>query len=310
MISSGLDTINDALTTNAYTRFPYIHAKALSNTAFKLAGPIQTVLAPIIVRVDGIANKAVDVVESRYPYPFKAKPEEVTAFANKAIDEKVKTPALNVAEGIDCRFSPVLDYVEIIVCRLNGSKNSPTPSDTKYQYQRAFALTKSFGGSLYVLSNDQLKHIQAQSVMVQKASDTAQSIRAATSSTLASAHSRVAGLSDNMLAELVKLQKSVVSFKDSLQNSASSQIQMQMPQIHQSYADLSAALSSAASELRGIITNQELPLQEKLGRVGTEVCERIQPLLESMKSGVSKVLARSESHVDSPGNGVKGRGGH
>ena len=108
MISSGLDTINDALTTNAYTRFPYIHAKALSNTAFKLTGPIQNVLAPIIVRVDGIANMAVDVVESRYPYPFRAKPEEVAALArqgqenmNKAIDEKVRTPALNVAQDID-----------------------------------------------------------------------------------------------------------------------------------------------------------------------------------------------------------------
>ena len=101
MISSGLDTINDALTTNAYTRFPYIHAKALSNTAFKLTGPIQNVLAPIIVRVDGIANMAVDVVESRYPYPFKAKPEEVRENMNKAIDEKVRTPALNVAQDID-----------------------------------------------------------------------------------------------------------------------------------------------------------------------------------------------------------------
>jgi hypothetical protein len=99
MVSSGLDTLNDALTTNAYTRFPYVHAKALSNTAYKLTGPIQNVLAPIIVRVDGIANMAVDVVESRYPYPFKAKPEEVAALArqgqenmNKAIDEKVRTP--------------------------------------------------------------------------------------------------------------------------------------------------------------------------------------------------------------------------
>ena len=108
MISSGLDTINDALTTNAYTRFPYIHAKALSNTAYKLTGPIQSAFAPIIVRVDGIANMAVDVVESRYPYPFKAKPEEFVAFArkgqenvNKAIDEKVRTPALNVAQDID-----------------------------------------------------------------------------------------------------------------------------------------------------------------------------------------------------------------
>ena len=108
MISSGLGTINDALTTNAYTRFPYNHAKALSNTAYKLTGPIQSAFAPIIVRVDCIANKAVDVVESRYPYPFKAKPEEVAALArqsqqnmNKAIDEKVRTPALNVAQDID-----------------------------------------------------------------------------------------------------------------------------------------------------------------------------------------------------------------
>lgn len=101
MISSGLCTINDALTTNAYTRFPYIQAKALSNTAYNLTGPIQTVLAPIIVRVDGIANMAVDVVESRYPYPFKAKPEEVAENMNKAIDEKVRTPAINVAQDID-----------------------------------------------------------------------------------------------------------------------------------------------------------------------------------------------------------------
>jgi DNA anti-recombination protein RmuC len=277
-------------------------------------------LAPIIVRVDGIANMAVDVVESRYPYPFKAKPEEVAALArqgqenvNKAIDEKVRTPALNVAQDIDHRFSPVVDYFEIAVCRLNGSKSvSPTASDSKYQYQRALALSKTLGDNFYVYSNDQLKHLQAQSVMVQKASDTAQSIRAATSSTLTSAHSRVSSLSDTMLAELNKLQNSAASFKDSLQTnlqSSASQIQSQIPQIHQSYTDLSAALSSAANELGSIITNQELPLQERLGRVGTEVRERIQPLLDSMKNGVSKVLARSKSQVDSPGNGDKGRGG-
>lgn len=119
MISSGLVTINDALITNAYTRSPYTHAKALSNTAYKLTEPIQNVLAPLIVRADGIANKAVDAVESRYPYPFKAQPEDVAALArqgqqnttayvhervnnmNKAIDEKVRTPALNVAHDID-----------------------------------------------------------------------------------------------------------------------------------------------------------------------------------------------------------------
>jgi len=213
------------------------------------------------------------------------------------------------------RFFPVVDYFENAVCRLNGAKSvSPTPSDAKYQYQRALALSKSLGDNFYVYSesNDQLKHSQTQSAMVQKASETAQSIRAATSSSLASAHSRVASLSDTMLAELNKLHCSATAFKDSLQTnlqSSASQIQSQIPQIHQSYTELSAALSSAASELGSIITNQELPLQERLGRVGTEVRERIQPLLDSMKKGVSKVLARSEPQVDSSGNGVSGRGG-
>ena len=115
-----------------------------------------------------------------------------------------------------------------------------------------------------------------------------------------------------MLEELNKLQNSAASFKDSLQTnlqSSASQIQSQLPQLHQSYTDLSAALSSAANELASIMTNQDLPLQERIGRVGTEVRDRIQPLLESMKNSVSKVLARSERQVDSPGNGVKGRGG-
>ena len=144
----------------------------------------------------------------------------------------------------------------------------------------------------------------------QKASETAQSITAATSSSLASAQSRVTSLSDNMLVELDKLQKSgaslTASLQTTLQNSAS-QIQSQIPQIQQSYADLSAALSSTANELSCIITNHELPLQEKVSRIGKEVGERIQPLLESVKRGVSEVLARSAPHTN-PANG-NGHGG-
>lgn len=113
-----------------------------------------------------------------------------------------------------------------------------------------------------------------------------------------------------MLVELDKLQKSATSLTASLQatlHNSASQIQSQIPQIQQSYTDLSAALSSTANELRSIIVNQELPLQEKVSRVGKEVRERIQPLLESVKKGVSEVLARSEPASTVNGNG---HGGH
>jgi len=87
-------------------------AKGLSSTAYKYTEPLQIRLAPLINRANGYANKAVDVVESRYPYPFKAKPEEVQDYVrerrqsaaesiNKSIDENVKNPALQVAAGID-----------------------------------------------------------------------------------------------------------------------------------------------------------------------------------------------------------------
>jgi hypothetical protein len=101
IISSSLQTINGVLLSNTYTRSPYCTAKDLSTAAYKYAEPLQIRLAPLIIQADGYANKAVDVVESRYPYPFKAKPEEVATLASKTIDERVKMPAFNVAQGID-----------------------------------------------------------------------------------------------------------------------------------------------------------------------------------------------------------------
>jgi hypothetical protein len=123
IISSSLSTIDDTLVSNSYTRFTYCTAKGLSTSAYNITTPLQVKLAPIICRADNFANKAVDVVESRCPYPFKAKPEEVArlvrdrrdsatkyvrerresavSVASKTIDEKVKLPVVHVAQGID-----------------------------------------------------------------------------------------------------------------------------------------------------------------------------------------------------------------
>lgn len=119
MIHSGLETLSGTLLANAYTRSTYNTAKGLTTSAYKMTEPLQVRLAPLIVRADDFANKAVDVVESRYPYPFKAKPEDVAALVNerkqsasgyvqgrvgevhKVLDERVKSPALNVAQDLD-----------------------------------------------------------------------------------------------------------------------------------------------------------------------------------------------------------------
>ncbi|KAF4618483.1 hypothetical protein D9613_009746 [Agrocybe pediades] len=305
MIQSSLGTLNDALSTNTYTRSSYNQAKEISTTAYKLTEPLQVKLAPLIVVADSYANKAVDAVESRYPYPFKVQPEEVasyvrsqkentTNYVNKTIDEKVKAPAYSVVHDIDQRFAPLVNYFE---SRLANAEAGPSAPDAQYQYQRALALSKTLRENLYEYSHEQLKHLQAQSVLAQKASETASSISGIASSSLATARTRIHSLSDNMLAELQKLQASTSSLTASLQtsfHSSTSQMQSQIPQIHQSYADLSAALTSTVNDLAAILTTKDLPLQEKVAKVSKEVQERVHPLLETVKKGVSEVLARSK----------------
>ncbi|RDB27997.1 hypothetical protein Hypma_002095, partial [Hypsizygus marmoreus] len=318
MISSSLETIDGALSKNAYLSSPYFTAKGISTTAYKYTEPLQIRLAPLIIQADEIANKAVDAVESRYPYPFKAKPEEVatlvrerrqsaTDYATTTIDKRVKTPAYNVAQGIDQRFSPVVDYFQVTVDRFHPSTAGPsTPPDAKYQYQRALALTKTVKDDLYVYSNEQIKELQAHNALVQRATETAQSISQLASSSITSAQTRIHQLSDNMLAELHKLQSSTAALSSSVINNSTSRVQAQIPpQIQKTYAEVSQDLSSAVSELRNIITTKDITLQEKVHRVGSEVQEHVGPLLESIKKGVSELLARGKAEASEASSDVK-----
>ncbi|KDR73243.1 hypothetical protein GALMADRAFT_212696 [Galerina marginata CBS 339.88] len=77
IVSSTLDTVNGILSSNFFTRPFYNRAKGYSSKAYRYSLPIQKKLAPLIVRADSVANKAIDVVESRYPSAFQSeKPQQ------------------------------------------------------------------------------------------------------------------------------------------------------------------------------------------------------------------------------------------
>ncbi|KAL0959756.1 hypothetical protein HGRIS_011446 [Hohenbuehelia grisea] len=332
LISSSLQTIDDTLASNTYTKASYSTAKDISVSAYKYAEPIQVrlqvTLAPLFVRADGYANKAADIVESRYPYPFKASPEEVVTYvrerrdsavsvANKTLDERVKSPAYNVAQGIDHRFAPIVDYLEVAVHRFNGSAEAgpSTPPDAKYQYQRALALSRTLKDNVYVYSNDQLKHVQAQSVLVQRATETTQAISILASSSLQSAQTRIQALSDTMLVELQKIQaqthalsasvsSSVTASAADLQASVKSRTQIP-PHLQEVIHDFQTGLSSTIAEFQGIVTAKDVPVQDKVARIGTEVRERVGPLLENIQKRISDVIGGQKKPTV---NGVNGNG--
>jgi len=104
LIASSLDQINYILEKSSLTRSPYHAAQAITHTAYNYSQPIQIRLAPLIIRANDFANKGLDAVESRFPYPFNAKPEEVANYVREKgenLVSSVKTPACGVAEGID-----------------------------------------------------------------------------------------------------------------------------------------------------------------------------------------------------------------
>lgn len=127
IIADSIGVVDSTLSSNAYTQTSYAYAKGLSQTALSYAAPLQKTLSPLLACADGYANKGLDVVESRYPYPFKTPTEDIVKdlrgrsdaakeVANKTLDERVKNPAYNVAQGIDqvcfspCFISPVCKW--------------------------------------------------------------------------------------------------------------------------------------------------------------------------------------------------------
>ncbi|TFY64549.1 hypothetical protein EVG20_g5908 [Dentipellis fragilis] len=301
LINDSLSAVHNSLSSNAYTRSPYNTAQALSSTAIRYSEPIASRLAPLIVRADGFANKAVDAVESRYPYPFKTPTDEIIhdlkersdhakEVANKTLDDRVRTPAATVAQGIDQRFAPLMDYIEAAVSRLNNGQTSASPSaEQKYQYQRAFALSKDLKDQVYEYSNEQLKLLQSHSVLVQRATETAHNISNLATSSLGAAQAKVHSMSDTMVQELQKIQASTSALPAHLQAS---------------FKPVQEGIQSTITDLSTVLKS-EIPLNEKVTKLGDTVQERVKPVLEAATVRVQETIKAVTASAKKEGNDVK-----
>jgi len=237
-----------------------------------------------------------DAVESRCPYPFKTTPEDIVKdlkghsnhakeVANKTIDEKVKSPAYNVAQGIDQRFSPVVDYFEVAVNRLhpNGSAEpaASTP-DAKFQYQRAYYLSKELSDQLRTYSAEQINELKAHNALVKRASETAHDLSQLASTSYGTVQVKVQALSDTMLAELQKIQSTTATLPGAIQAS---------------FHDISQHLNEAISDLSAVITSPD-PLQEKVQKLRDTVQECVNPLLDAARARVQAILGLVKAQAD------------
>ncbi|KAH9998650.1 hypothetical protein BJV77DRAFT_940445 [Russula vinacea] len=272
LVNDTFSAVHSSLISNKLTRSPYTTAQAISLSALRASEPIAAKLAPIIVRADGFALKGLDAVESRYPYAFTVQSEDILkAFkerseyardvANKTLDERVRTPAYSAAQGIDQRLAPVVDY---LIARLGTEENS-SQTESKYQYQRAYALSRELKDQILDYSNTQLHQLQSSSVLVQRATETAKNIQNAASSSVVAAQAKVSTLSDTMVSELQKIQAATAALPSNLQAS---------------FKPVQEGIASTISDLSSVIKS-DLPVNEKVSKVRLTVQDHVTPVLET-----------------------------
>ncbi|KAH9018540.1 hypothetical protein EDB85DRAFT_613252 [Lactarius pseudohatsudake] len=289
LVNDSLSAVHASLSSNPLTRSPYNTAQAISSTALRYSEPFTSKLAPIIVRADGFANKGLDAVESRYPYPFTVQSEDIIsalkersdsarAVANKTLDERVRTPAYSAAQGIDQRLAPVVDY---LVSRL-GTQEGTSQTESQYQYQRAYALSRDLKDQILGYSNTQLQQLQNSSALVQRAIETAKSIQDLASSGVVAAQAKVSTLSETMVTELQKVQAATAALPANLQAS---------------FKPVQEKISGTISELSDVIKS-DVPVNEKVAKVRTTVQDSVTPVLETAAARLQDAIRNLTARAD------------
>ncbi|KAH9172748.1 hypothetical protein EDB89DRAFT_2220058 [Lactarius sanguifluus] len=290
LVNDSLSAVHSSLISNPLTRSPYNTAQALSSTALRYSEPITSKLAPIIVRADGYANKGLDVVESRYPYPFTVQSEDIInalkersdsarAVANKTLDERVRTPAYSAAQGIDQRLTPVVDF---LVSRLGTTQEGASQTESQYQYQRAYALSRDLKDQILGYSNTQLQQLQNSSALVQRATETAKNIQNLASSGVVAAQAKVSTLSETMVTELQKVQAATAALPTNLQST---------------FKPVQEKISGTISELSDVIKS-DIPVSEKVTKVRATVQDSVTPVLETAAARLQDAIRNLTARAD------------
>jgi hypothetical protein len=103
-----------------------------------------------------------------------------------------------------------------------------------------------------------------------------------------------------MVAELHKLQASTVSLSSSLQSNSTiaSAVHSRIPShVQQVFSEFSHSISTAASDLSTVVKAKDVPIQEKVTKIMSEVRERIIPLLGKVTQAVGDAI---HPKADSP----------
>ncbi|KAG9019789.1 hypothetical protein FRB90_007932 [Tulasnella sp. 427] len=307
IVHDSLSTLHQTLTTYVPTAYGY--GQALTTSAYSLSAPLQVRLAPLIVSADGYALKGLDAAQAKFPAPFTVKTEDVVQGIKTRKDSAVNAvtkPVYGLANGVDSSLTPIVDRIEAAVHNTLGTPTSSQPSspeasssslsdsDTTTQVGRLYHLSVDVKNQIFVLSGEQLKNLQTQNVYIQSATERLHYLNESLARSYLTTKDKSIELvtetrnqanvyTSNILSELEKIQAATLSLPKNIQTQL---------------APLRSEIESSFHEISGIVRSPDLPVGDKLAKVGDHVQEKVQPILKqttaTIQAYVDKYVGKSK----------------
>ncbi|KZT60981.1 hypothetical protein CALCODRAFT_491930 [Calocera cornea HHB12733] len=331
IVHDSIASIDALLTRYSATNTVKVWAQAWGEQAYKISEPYGARLAPVIVSADGMANQGLDVLQRHFPYPFIAPTDEIitkvrapadqaystaTAYVGagqKAVSDNVIAPALGAAEEVDKSLSPYLDSFEARVRpyvpardTTNGAEDHSKPTRV-----RAYELTLDARARAISLSQEQFHHLQQQSVLLQRASETVASLTSAAKEQSQALVAQLLATLDSVQQGTAKLpgevQHALQPFSDKLGETYSHMLDVSHEQIPlgEKTRKLAGAAQEGLGEVLGLAAEKVQQLVGWAKLEGTKAKEQANGKAGDGVNGVAKVGEAAELRAEDAAEGVK-----
>ncbi|KAG8853245.1 hypothetical protein FRB96_008329 [Tulasnella sp. 330] len=307
LIHDGIAAVQATLQT--YTPTAYAYGAALTNTAYNLSSPLHPTLAPLLAGADGYALAGLDAAEKNFPTPFTIKTEEVVEGVRKRKDDAISSvtrPVYGLANGVDSSLTPIVDRLEEAIHKLGPSSSQTEPDSSAApleavngtQVGRLYNLSVDLRGKVYNISTEQLKQLQSQNVYIQTATDKVNTLNSGLAASYGSAKGKSIELvqqtqvqaqtyTHDILVELEKIKELTLALPK--------QVQAKLPAVQ-------AGIQDTVAELTAIVKS-DMPVGEKVSKVGSTVQEKVHPLLFQTSQVIQAYIAEAKSYI----GGVKAK---
>lgn len=264
---------------------------------------------PFIVAIDAFGNAQLDIAEKNYEFIFKTSAEEIikltkdrqveiTEKVKVTVDEKILSPIIALGKDLDQRSEPILKYA---VERL---ELEVPQTDAEYNYQRALILSKALGEKGKVYSTEQLKQIQEKGALVARVAEKAKTAVVTASASVKERYGSVEALKElsvtitatvkEKIAELPPVPRTIDEAKELSTTLITNLRENAPPEI----TDLVDKLPALASELLALAKDSEIPLKDKVPRLGKHAAESLQPNAEALKSKGLEIYAEVKAKLE------------